>query len=103
MNLLVTQETWVQTLGQEDPLGKGMAIHSSILAWRIPGQRSLACSMGGSQRVGHDWATNTIYPFKVFNSLVIKHLEENIESIYFGFGKSFLGMILKTWNKKKTC
>ena len=30
------QETWVQSLGQEDPLEKGMAIHSSILAWRIP-------------------------------------------------------------------
>ena len=30
------QETWVQSLGQEDPLEKGMATHSSILAWRIP-------------------------------------------------------------------
>ena len=30
------QETWVQTLGQEDPLEKEMATHSSILAWRIP-------------------------------------------------------------------
>ena len=30
------QETWVQPLGQEDPLEKGMATHSSILAWKIP-------------------------------------------------------------------
>ena len=30
------QETWVRSLGQEDPLEKGMATHSSILAWRIP-------------------------------------------------------------------
>ena len=30
------QETWVRTLGQEDPLEKGMATYSSILAWRIP-------------------------------------------------------------------
>ena len=30
------QETWVQSLGQEDPLEKRMATHSSILAWRIP-------------------------------------------------------------------
>ena len=30
------RETWVQSLGQEDPLGKGMATHSSVLAWRIP-------------------------------------------------------------------
>ena len=49
------QETQVQFLDQEDPLEKGMATHSSILAWRIPrtekpsGLRSM-----GSQRVGHD-------------------------------------------------
>ena len=35
-NLPATQETWVRSLGQEDPLEKGLAIHSSILAWRIP-------------------------------------------------------------------
>ena len=40
-----TQETWVQPMGQGDPLEEGMATHSSnpsILAWRIPRQRSLA-------------------------------------------------------------
>ena len=35
-NLPVRQETWVRSLDQEDPLEKGMATHSSILAWRIP-------------------------------------------------------------------
>ena len=35
-DLLATQETWVQSLGQEDPLEKGMATHSSILAWTVP-------------------------------------------------------------------
>ena len=35
-NLPAMQETWVQSLGQEDPLKKGMATHSSVLAWRIP-------------------------------------------------------------------
>jgi len=35
-NLAAMQETWVQSLGQEDPLEKGMTTHSSILAWRIP-------------------------------------------------------------------
>ena len=35
-NLPAMQETWVQSLGLEDPLQKGMATHSSILAWRIP-------------------------------------------------------------------
>ena len=35
-NLSAMQETWVQSLDQEDPLKKRMAVHSSILAWRIP-------------------------------------------------------------------
>ena len=35
------KETWVQSLGQEDPLGEGMAPHSSTLAWKIPWMRSL--------------------------------------------------------------
>ena len=35
-NLPVMQETWVQSLGWEDPLEKGMATYSNILAWRIP-------------------------------------------------------------------
>ena len=49
------QETWVQSLGQKDPLEEGMATHSSILAWRIAwieqpgGLQSMR-----SQRVGHD-------------------------------------------------
>ena len=37
-----TEEIWLRSLGQEDPLEKGMASHSSILAWKIPGQRSRA-------------------------------------------------------------
>ena len=41
-NLPAMQETWVRSLGWEDPLEKRMATHSSILAWRIPWQRSLA-------------------------------------------------------------
>ena len=40
-NLSAMQETWVWFLGQEDPLEKEMATHSSVLPWRIHGQRSL--------------------------------------------------------------
>ena len=53
--LLAMRETWVRSLGREDPLEKAMAPHSSILAWRIPwteepgGLQSM-----GLQRVGHD-------------------------------------------------
>ena len=54
-NLPAVQETWVQSLGQEDPREKGMATHSSDLAWRIlwteePG----GLQSTGSQRVRHD-------------------------------------------------
>ena len=49
------QESWVQFLGQEDLLGKGMATHSSILAWRIPWtEESGGLQSMGLQRVGHD-------------------------------------------------
>ena len=50
-------ETWVLSLGQEDPLEKEMAIHSSILAWRIPWvEEPGGLQFTGSPRVGHDWA-----------------------------------------------
>ena len=54
-NLPTMRETWVQSLSWEDPLKKGMATHSSILAWRIPwtDEPGRLQSMG-SQRVGHD-------------------------------------------------
>ena len=59
-NLPVVQETLVWFLGQEDPLEKGMTIHSSILASRIPWTEEPGrLQFMGSQRVRHDWATNT--------------------------------------------
>ena len=66
-NLPEMQETWVRSLGWEDPLEEGMATHSSILAWRIPwtekpgGLQSIT-----SPRVGHDWVTkhNSTASFK---------------------------------------
>ena len=54
-NLPEMQDIWVRSLGWEDPLEKGKAIHSSIQAWRIP----RAVQSIGSQRVGHDWVTFT--------------------------------------------
>ena len=52
-----TQETRVQSLGVEDPLEEGMAIHSSILAWRIPWtEKPGGLESTGLHRVGHDWA-----------------------------------------------
>ena len=59
-NLPAIQETWVQPLGQEDPLEEGMATYSSNLAWRIPWikEPDRLQSMVW-QRTGHDWTTNT--------------------------------------------
>ena len=51
-NLPTVWETQVQSLGQEDPLEKGVATHSSILAWRIPWTEEPGEPMG-SQRVRH--------------------------------------------------
>ena len=55
------QETQVQFLGQEDPLEKEMATHSSILAWEISWtEETGGLQFVGSQRVRHDLATETI-------------------------------------------
>ena len=54
------QETGVLSLGWEDPLEKEMANHSSVLAWKIPwAEEPGGLQSMGSQRVGHDRATNT--------------------------------------------
>ena len=69
-------ETWVRSLGWEDPLEREMAMHSSILAWRIswmeePGRLQ---SMG-SQRVRHDWAT-------LLSLLLGRKVMTNLDSIF---------------------
>ena len=63
-NLPAMQETLVQFLGWEDLLEKGKAIHSSILAWRIP----WTIQFTGSQRVIHDWRTFTF--ILLYNSCI---------------------------------
>ena len=50
-------DTWVRSLGWEDPLEEGMATHSSILAWRIPREEPGGLQPMESQRVRHHWAT----------------------------------------------
>ena len=57
---LPTQETWVQSLGLEDPLEKEMATHSSVLTWEIPWtEEPRGLQSMGLQRGGHDLMTKT--------------------------------------------
>ena len=66
-NLPATQETGVQSLGQEEPLEKGIATHSAIIVCRIPWtEESGRLQSMGSQQVRHDWATNTFNTLKVY-------------------------------------
>ena len=69
-NLLVIQETWIQFLGREDPLEKGMATHSIILAWRIPWIEEPGRLQFIFQSVRHNWVTNT---FTFFFSYLVSN------------------------------
>ena len=64
-NMPSIQEIWVQSLGWEDPLEKEMATHTCILAWRAPWREEPGGLQSmGSQRVRHDWVTNTYILFQ---------------------------------------
>ena len=72
-NLPAMWEIWAQSLGWQDPLDKGMVIHSSILAWRIPWTEPGKLQSMGLQKVRYHWVTNTftslslhIYVFHVY-------------------------------------
>ena len=72
-NLPTMQETQVRPLGRQYPLEKGMAIHSNILAWRIPWTEEPGRLLSmGLQRVRHNWATNT-FTFPLSWLLNISH------------------------------
>ena len=74
-NLPVIQETWIWSLGQDDPLEKGLATHSSILAWRIPWtEETGGLQSMGSQRVGHNLVTEQQQSAFKFFCYCILHL-----------------------------
>ena len=76
-------ETCVRSLGQEDPLEKEMATHSSILAWRISWMEAPGGLQSmGSQRVGHDWVTSLYTSLGIFKKqLDVKYKEFRTEDI----------------------
>ena len=58
------RETWIRSLGREDPLEKEMATHSTTLAWKIPWMEEPGRLQSmGSQKVGHDWANSLHFTF----------------------------------------
>ena len=90
-NLPALQETWVWSLNQENTLEKGMATHSSTLAWRIqwteePGRLQST----RSQRLGHSWATNTCWNISRWN-----------DRMYGVFFKNFYGKKKKKNREEK--
>ena len=64
------RETWVWSLGWQDPWEKGMATHSSILAWKIPWVRSLVGYSPWGHKVRHSWVTNTSLHRKYSHDLI---------------------------------
>ena len=72
------QETWVRSLGQEDPLKKEIATQSNTLAWKIPWMKEpRRLQSMGLQRVGHDWMTSLH-----FTSLQCKHFKSKTRDGY---------------------
>ena len=104
-NLPVIQETWVRSLGWEDPLEKGMITHSSILAGKIPWTEE-AGSMG-SQRVRQNWMANTFTSFQLTHKAPDTKpvLKESICSLSFWLtshctmGSSFIHLIRTNSNE----
>ena len=76
-------ETWIRSLGREDPLEKGTATHSSILAWKIPWTEEPGrLQSTGSQRVRHDWATS-LHFHRVFDVVSKRHHQTKIGFEFF--------------------
>jgi len=122
-------ETWVRSLGREDPLEKEMVTHSSIHAWKIPWtEEPSGLQSMGLQRVGHDWATSLhfwihkpsserfshhVVSLKKKNLLrLIAHmcliiadlpaLSKDIPKLTMSFGESYFTPVLDSYTLKNT-
>ena len=99
-----TWETWVQSLGREDPLDKGIATHSSILAWRIPwteepgGLQSIA-SQSQTQLKWLSMHAQQISTKKLFHSLEFYNLSHNTDLSETNFKNNILA-VLRWWRNR---
>ena len=73
-NLPAVLETWLRSLGQEHPLEKEMATHSSILAWRIPQTEE----PGGLQSMGSQSQTQLLLYLVIFSGILIKNCRDDL-------------------------
>ena len=86
------QETWVRSLGWEDPLEKEMATYSSTLAWRIPWREEPGRLQSmGSQGVGHDWVTSLSFLYPSWSPKCLQFLKRLVDWVKEG---------KKTWDRK---
>ena len=77
------QKTWVWSLGWGDPLEKGMATHSSILAWRIPMDREAwRVGYNGVAKSRTPWTTFTLLYLTFFIIIIVKEVEYSIQLMY---------------------
>ena len=82
-NLHAMQETWIWSLGQEDPLEEETATHSSTLGWRIPWTKEPGQLQPiGLQRVGHNWIGKYTPPTTLLNSPVSRFSCRNHQNFY---------------------
>ena len=105
-NLPAMQETQVWSLGQEDPLEKGMAIHSSILAWSIPWKEELdGLQSMGSQKVKHNGATEWLTSsFPYHNKQDVTWLLTGLHPEHFDLGvlRRFSSAVSNEWDLGST-
>ena len=89
------RETWVWSLGWEDPLEKEMATHSSTLAWRIPWREEPGRLQSMvSQRVGHEWATSLTHSVKGFGVVNKAEVDVFLELFCFFYDPMDVGNLI---------
>ena len=82
-NLRAMQETWVQSLGREDPMEESMATHSSILAWRIPRTEEPGRLQPMESWVGHNLATKSPPPKKIPSAEAVLRFRTSLTGMVF--------------------
>ena len=91
------QKTWVRSLGQEDPLEKEMATHSSTLAWKIPWMEEPDRLQSMElQRVGHDWLTKHFHFFFHILGKMFSTLQAHVT--YFKSHKTSMKKVWLSWS-----